>query len=125
MRLICAVLREFIEKSLKRIKKVTREDWNEFIYFALDSLWAAALETDVMTHMSVKANEELVEVFRNILTYRVSNSIKEYMADIAGKMEREYALKVLGSLKGRTGGGNARRAYNKSLKYWNITEEEL
>lgn len=78
VRLICAVLREFIDKSLKRIKKVTREDWNEFIYFALDSLWAAALETDVMTHMSVKANEELVEVFRNILTYRVSNSIKEY-----------------------------------------------
>lgn len=76
--MICAVLREFIDKSLKRIKKVTREDWNEFIYFALDSLWAAALETDVMTHMSVKANEELVEVFRNILTYRVSNSIKEY-----------------------------------------------
>ena len=40
-----------------------------------------------MTHMSVEANEELVEVFRNILTYRVSNSIKEYMADIAGKMQ--------------------------------------
>ena len=52
-----------------------------------------------MTHMSVEANEELVEVFRNILTYRVSNSIKEYMADIAEKMEREYALKFLEVLR--------------------------
>lgn len=125
VRLISVILREFLNKKLKRIKKVTREDWIEFVYFALDSLLIAATETDVLTRMSDEASEELVDVFREILEYKATNDIKELMADIAKGMKCNYALDVLRSLKGKTGGGDARRAYKKALKHFNITEEEL
>ena len=67
IRLISVILMEFLDKKSKRIKKVTREDWIEFVYFALDSLLVAAKETDVLTRMSDEASEELINVFRLIL----------------------------------------------------------
>lgn len=125
IRLISVMLSEFIDKKLKRVKKVRRDDWIEFVYFALDSLYVAALETDVLIQMSDEASEELVDVFQQILTSKATNDMKELMAEIAGGMRRDYALEMLRSLKGRTGSGDARRAYKKTLKYFNITEEEL
>lgn len=125
VRLISAVLMEFLDKDAKRIKKVSREDWNEFVYFALDSLLVAAKETEVLTQMSNEASGELVDVFQQILVGKATNDMKELMADIAEGMRRDYALEVLRNLKGKTGGGEARRAYKKALKHFDITEEEL
>ena len=125
VRLISVILREFLDKKLKRIKKVRREDWNEFVYFALDSLLIAAEETGVLSHMSEGASKELADVFQQILACKATNDIKELMADIAKGMKHDCALEVLRSLKGRTGGGDARRAYRKALKHWNLTEEKL
>lgn len=125
IRLISVVLREFIDKKLKRVKKVPREDWIEFVYFALDSLWIAALETEILTQMSDEASRELVDVFQQILFSKATNDIKELMSDISIGMKRDYALEILRNLKGKTGGGDARRAYKKALKHFNITEEEL
>lgn len=125
IRLISTILKEFLDKKLKRIKKVSREDWSEFVYFALDSLLIATLETDILMQMSDETSKKLVEILQNILTFRVSNDTKEYIADITKGLKQEYALEVLRSLKGKTGGGDARRAYKKALKFWNITEEEL
>jgi len=125
IRLISVMLGEFIDKKLNRFKKVSRENWVEFVYFALDSLCIAAMETDVLTQMSDEASKELVDVFRQILIGRATNDMKELMSDISKGMKRDYALDILRSLKGKTGGGNARRAYKKALKYFNIMEEEL
>jgi hypothetical protein len=125
IRLISVMLREFIDKKLKRVKKVHREYWIEFIYCALDSLWVAVQETDILTRMSDEASRELVDVFQQILISKATNDMKELMSDISKGMKRDYAIEVLRSLKGKTGGGNARRAYKKALKHFNITEEEL
>ncbi|MDE6181546.1 MAG: hypothetical protein K2G02_10710, partial [Phocaeicola sp.] len=118
IRLISVMLSEFVDKKLKRVKKVTREDWIEFVYFALDSLWVAALETEILAQMTDEASQELVDVFREILEYKATNDIKELMADISKSMKRDYALEVLRNLKGKTGGGNARSAYKKALKHF-------
>ncbi len=125
IRLISVMLGEFIDKKLKRVKKMTREDWVEFVYFALDSLWAAALGTDVLMRMSDEASKEVVDVFQQIPSCRATNDMKELMSDISKGMKRDYALEVLRCLNGKTGGGNARRAYRKALKHFNITEAEL
>lgn len=125
VRLISAVLLEFLDKDARRIKRVNREDWSEFVYFALDSLWIACKETEVMKQMSEEASVELVDVLQKILTYRVSNDTKELLALITTGMRKEYGLEVLRGLRGRTGGGDAKRAYKKALKHFNITEEEL
>lgn len=125
IRLISIVLREFIDKNLKRVKKVPREDWIEFVYFALDSILVAALESDILMQMSDEASRELVDVFQQVLASKATNDMKELMSDISKGMKRDYALDILRSLKGKTGGGDARRAYKKALKHFNITEEEL
>ena len=125
IRLISVMLGEFIDKKLKRVKKMTREDWVEFVYFALDSLWAAALGTDVLMRMSDEASKEVDDVFQQIPSCRATNDMKELMSDISKGMKRDYALEVLRCLNGKTGGGNARRAYRKALKHFNITEAEL
>lgn len=125
IRLISIVLREFIDKKLRRVKKAPREDWIEFVYFALDSLWVAALETEILTMMSDEASREVVDVFHQILVSKATNDMKELMSEISIGMKRDYALDILRSLKGKTGGGDARRAYKKALKHFNITEEEL
>lgn len=125
VRLISIVTREFIDKKLKRIKKTTREDWIEFVYFALESLWITARDTEVLTQMSDEADEELADVLQKVLDCKATNEIKELIADIAKGMKRDYALKVLRSLKGKAGGGDARRAYKKALKHFNIMEDEL
>lgn len=125
VRLISVMLSEFVDKKLRRVKKVSREEWVEFVYFALDSLLVSAIETDVLAQMSDEASGELVDTFRQILAGKATNDMKELMADISQGMKRDYALEVLRSLKGKVGGGNARRAYRKSLKHFNITEEEL
>lgn len=123
--LISVMLKEFIDKKLRRIKKVTREDWIEFVYFALDSLWVATIETGVMMQMSDEANKELVEVFREILVCKATNDMKELMAFVAMGMRQEYGLEVLRSLKDQAVRGDARKAYKKALKHFNTTEEEL
>lgn len=125
IRLISVVLSEFVDKKLGRVKKVSREDWIEFVYFALDSLLVAAIETGVLTQMSDEASRELVGVFQRILACKATNDMKELMADISSSMKRDYALEVLRSLRGKTGGGAARRAYKKALKHFDTTEEEL
>ena len=125
IRLISIVLKEFIDKKLKRVKKVSREDWIEFVYFALDSLLIAALETDILMRISDETSEELVNVFQQVLDCKATNDMKELMSDISKSMKHDYALDILRSLKGKTGGGDARRAYKKALKHFNITEEEV
>ncbi len=125
IRLISIILREFIDKKLRRVKKVTREDWIEFVYFALDSLWIATLETEILAQVSDEASRELVDVFQQILVSKATNDMKELMSDISKGMKRDYALDILRNLKGKTGGGDARRAYKKALKHFDITEEDL
>lgn len=125
VRLIIDVLREFIDAKLRRIRKVAREDWIEFVYFALESLWIAARDTDVIAQMDDEVNGELVGLLKKVLDCKVTNDIKELMSDISLGMKRVYALELLGALKGKTGGGSARRAYKKALKHFDLTEEEL
>ena len=85
----------------------------------------AALESDILMQMSDETSRELVDVFQQVLASKATNDMKELMSDISKGMKRDYALDVLRSLKGKTGGGDARRAYKKALKHFNITEEEL
>lgn len=125
IRLISTILREFVDITLKRVKKVTRDDWTEFVYFALDSLLVAALESDVISHISDQTCGELTDVFKRILDAKATNDMKELMADISKSMRRDFALDVLKNLKGRAGSGDARRAYKKALKHFNLREEDL
>ncbi len=124
IRLISTIIREFLNKDTKRIKKVSKSDWNEFVYFALESLWIASEETEVMRQMSEEASVEVVEVIHEILAYKVSNDIKELIALTTIGMQKLYGLELLRSLKGKVG-GDAKRAYKKALQFWEVTEEQL
>ena len=69
--------------------------------------------------------ENWLMYFSRFLISKATNDMKELMSDISKGMKRDYALEVLRCLNGKTGGGNARRAYRKALKHFNITEAEL
>lgn len=59
-----------------------------------------------------------------VMNQKPTTDMKELIAEISKYMKEPYAMKILALLKHHVS-GDAKREYKKSLKKWNITEEEL
>lgn len=122
--LICEILGIFMKKEALWIQKMSKTDYNDFIYFRLDSLWVASQESEVMKKMNPALSEKLVLILKELMSQKPSSDTKELVAEISIGVEERYGKEILRILRGQVSGG-ARQAYKKALKYWNLTEEML
>lgn len=122
--LLCFVLENSINKSTNWIKKLDRSDYNELIYFTVESIMLAGRETNVLKELSNDLSERILIIFKTLIDKRVNNDTKEIIAETAKYMKRDYAISILQLLKNKVS-GDAKREYKKALKYWGIGEEEL
>lgn len=122
--ILCFVLEECQIKATKWLRKLTKTDYNEMIFFTLESICLAGKETDVLKGLNKILQNRIYSVLQTILEQKTSNDNKEIIAEITKYMEKESAKKMLSLLKNNVK-GNAKRVYKQSLKLWEIAEEEL
>ena len=122
--LICEILEIFMKKDALWIQKLSKSDYKEFIYESIDGLWVASKESEVMKQMNPALGEKLVLVFKELMSQKPSSDIKKMMAKISIGVEERSGKEILRILRGQVS-GEARQAYKKALKYWNLTEEIL
>lgn len=122
--LCCVILAEFLKREASWIKKLSKSDYNSFVYFALDGLMVAGKESDVMKNMNNDLSEKLLQIISEVMAQKPSGDTKEVIAMISIGVEEIYGKEILRLLRGKVS-GDARRAYKKALRYWNLTEEML
>ena len=122
--LLCFVLENSISKSTNWIKKLDRSDYNELIYFALESIMLAGEETNILKDLTNDLSERIFEIFRMLIEKKTNNDNKELMAETSKYMKKEYAIRILQLLKNNVR-GDAKKEYKQALKYWEMGEEEL
>lgn len=122
--LLCFVLENSINKSISWIKKLNKIDYNELIYFTLESIMLAGRETNVLKELNNDLSDRIFEIFRMLIDKKTNNDNKELIAETSKYMKKEYAIRILQLLKNKVS-GDAKREYKKALKYWEMEEEEL
>lgn len=121
---IVKILNIYIEKGFSWIIKLPKNEYKESITFAVDSIWYAYDGTNVLQQISDALCVEICTVVEKITQIRVDSDVIEALADISTGMRKEYALKILRSLKGKCR-SNAKKAYKKALNFWGFDEENL
>ena len=122
--LLCFVLENSINKSTNWIKKLDRSDYNELIYFALESIMLAGEEMNVLKELNNDLSDRIFEIFRMLIDKKTNNDNKELIAETTKYMKKDDAIRILQLLKNKVS-GDAKREYKKALKYWEMGEEEL
>lgn len=122
--LLCFVLEECQRKTPRWLRKLSKTDYNEMIYFTLESIWSAGEETDLLKNSNSILEKRICDILQALLEQRISNNSKEVIAEITKYMRKESAKKILFLLKDNVK-GDAKRAYKQSLKLWGIEEDEL
>lgn len=121
IKLICFVLDKFIEKKCEWINKFSKEEYNEFIYFALESIWIAGLEKDILRNLDDDLKKELLNLTCKLLNKKVSTEIKEVLAEITKFLDESYAKQMLYLLKDNVK-GDAKKVYLEAIKLWKIED---
>lgn len=122
--LICFVLEHCQRKTTQWLRKLSKTDYNEMIYFTLESIWLAGKETDTLRNMSGILEKRICDILQALLEQKISNDSKEVIAEATKYMKKECAEKILSLLKNNVK-GDAKRAYKQSLKLWGIEEDDL
>lgn len=122
--LLCFVLEECQRKTPRWLRKLSKTDYNEMIYFTLESIWFAGRETDTLRNISDILEKRICDILQALLEQRISNNNKEVIAETTKYMRKECAIKILSLLKDNVK-GDAKRAYKQSLKLWEIEEDDL
>lgn len=122
--LLCFVLENSINKSTNWIKKLDRSDYNELIYFTLESIMLAGRETNVLKELNNDLSDRIFEIFRMLIDKKTNNDNKELIAETSKYTKKDDAIRILQLLKNKVS-GDAKREYKKALKYWEMGEEEL
>lgn len=122
--LLCFLLEHTINKSADWIRKLSRTDYSEMIYFTLESIAYAGAEMNLLCKLTDVLSERICALCENLMAQRINNDTKELIAQISQYMKEEYAKRILRLLKDHVK-GDAKRAYKKALKKWQIEEEEL
>lgn len=122
--LLCDYLESYIEKSFDWIKKMSKSDWKESVYFAFESFIYAGTETSVLSEISDELSTRICQICENAIEVKFGEDTNDAMAITSQYMRSEYAIRILRALKGKVK-GSAKTEFKKSLKKWNITEEEL
>lgn len=121
---LCFVLEECQIKATKWLRKLSKTDFSEMIFFTLESICLAGKETDVLIGLNKTLHNRINSILQLILEQKASNGNKEIIAEITKYMDKESAKKILSLLKNNVR-GDAKRVYKQSLKFWGIEEEEL
>lgn len=124
IRLIVKILEAYLNKDLLWIKNMSKEDYLEAILFLFQSIWYAYKETDCLRGLAPALSERLCVVCEQISNLKMDSFAKEMIADIASGVQKESAVKILKILSGKVK-GDAKKAFKRSLKYWNIEESDL
>lgn len=119
IKLICFVLDKFIEKKCKWINKFSKGEYNDFIYFALESIWIAGMEKDMLRNMGDDSKKELLGLICKLLGKKVNMEVKEIVAEITKFIDKKYAEQILGLLKNNVK-GDAEKVYLEAIKQWEI-----
>ncbi|RGC22448.1 hypothetical protein DXA09_09305 [Absiella sp. AM54-8XD] len=114
----------FLNKEKKWMKDLSYQEYREFIYFGLESIWLAGRESDILNKVSEELNQKIYHMITRVMNQKPTTDMKELIAEISKYMKEPYAKKILALLKHHVS-GDAKREFKKSLKKWNITEEEL
>lgn len=122
--LLCFVLENTIHKSTNWIKELERTDYNELIYFTLESILFSGKETNSLVEISDRLSEKILELCNMLIEKKTNGDNKELIAKISKYMKEEYAVRILKLLKNNVK-GDARRQYKQALKIWKIDEEIL
>lgn len=122
--ILCFVLEQCQRKSAKWLKELSKTDYNEMIYFTLESIWLAGKEMNILKEINSGLSERIYIVSKALLEQGISADCKELIARISLYIDRVHALKILLLLKGNVK-GSARRIYKKSLVFWDVEEDEL
>ena len=99
-------------------------DYSDAVLFTLDSITYASRNKDLFANLDDSLYEQMYHVFKKITEMRIRMYTKEAMADMTIYMRKEYAIKVLQLLKGKTR-GTAQTAYKRALKFWRLDESSL
>jgi hypothetical protein len=124
IKLILELLDGYIEKEMSWIRRLSRGDYSDAVLFTLDSISYASENTDLFANMDDSLYEQMYHVFKKITEMRITMDTKEEMANMTMYMRKEYAIKVLQLLKGKTR-GTAQTAYKRALKFWRLDESSL
>lgn len=122
--LICFYIRSYMNQSFEWIKKLKKSDRKESIDFAFDSLACAGECTSVLSEISDELSEEICGICEEGIEKKIGSDSIYYIAEITHYMRKEYAIRILRVLNGKVK-GSAKTLFKKSLKRWNINEEEL
>lgn len=122
--LIYFILKNFIDKKMNWIKKLQKAEYNDFIYFALESIWVAGEETDILKIIDDELSQNICELLYELIKQKVNNDTKEIIAEISKYVKKNYAKEILRMLKNNVK-GDAKKVYKNSLKQWEIAEEDL
>ena len=122
--LLCFLLEHTINKSTDWVRKLSRTDYNDMIYFTLESISYAGAEMDMLCKLNDDLSERVYALCESLMAQRISIDTKELIAQISQYMKEDYAKRILRLLKDHVK-GDAKRAYKKALKKWQIDEEEL
>lgn len=121
LKLIVELLNAYIEKTLCWIKKLPRDEYEEVILFALESIWFIKDSTSLLKHMKEQLSNQLYHIFCSIIQMKFDMDGLELIAEITEGMCKNDAVRILQKLKGKTR-GDAKRAYQNALKFWKIEE---
>ncbi len=122
--ILCFVLEECQKKTTQWLRKLSKNDYNDMIYFTLESICLAGRETDTLKKINNLLEKRIFAILQVLLEQKMSNDSKEIIAEITRYMNKEYAKKILSLLKNNVK-GEAKKVYIQSLKIWEINEEEL
>ncbi len=122
--ILCFVLEQSQRKTTKWLRGLSKSDYDELIYFTLDSICIAGEETDIFKKIDSLLSERIYAAVRLLLEQRINNDCKELIAELPRYMEWEQAKGILRLLRNNVK-GYARGVYKKTLKLMKIEESEL
>lgn len=68
--LLCFILENTINKSANWIKKLGKTDYNELIYFTLDSMWLSGKEANALRKISNSLSEKIFDLCNMLIEKR-------------------------------------------------------
>lgn len=122
--LLCFLLEHSINKSTSWLRKLSRTDYVLMIDCILQSISYAGVDVDLLNKLDNSLSERICNLCENLLETGMSGDSKKSAIEISKYMKEDYAKRLLRLLKDNVK-GDAKRAYKKALKKWQIDEEEL
>lgn len=121
---LCIALEAFLEYKYSWIKRLSKTDYSSFLYFALEGIWIAGKSANILVNINSKLQDDIYRIIERLMAGKLNSDSKLMIANISMYMDKEHAKGILKLLKYNVK-GDAKKKFKKSLKHWEIKEEEL